>query len=52
MYYYNPDKDRSEQCGWRKVCDEKSPTDSEQNFWGVVTAAFAGFVSIITVVFL
>lgn len=35
--YYRPDQDRSEQCGWKKYCDEHVPTEAEQDFWAVIT---------------
>jgi hypothetical protein len=37
MIHYDPLKDRSEESGWRKVCDEHVPTDEEQDRWGKIT---------------
>jgi hypothetical protein len=39
MYKYDPGKDRSEEYGWKKVCDEHQPTEEEQKFWGNVILA-------------
>ena len=39
MIHYDPLKDRSEESGWRKVCDEHVPTDEEQDRWGKITIA-------------
>jgi hypothetical protein len=33
MVKYDPLKDRSEECGWKKVCDETPPTEAEQQAW-------------------
>jgi hypothetical protein len=43
MVYYNPKLDRSEEMGWRKVCDEPVPTAAEQKFWGNVMIGYAAF---------
>jgi hypothetical protein len=34
MMHYDPSKDRSEEFGWKKVCDEHVPTEEEQRLWG------------------
>jgi hypothetical protein len=48
--HYNPDKDRSKEFGWKKVCDEHIPTEEEQRYWGnviiIFTLAFAGLTLI------
>ena len=49
--YYDPDKDQSEQFGWRKVCDQQPPPQSEQNFWSGVYILFAGVVNILILAF-
>ena len=33
MVKYNEEQDRSEEFGWRKVCDEHVPTEEEQQAW-------------------
>ena len=41
MYvYYDESKDRSEEFGWKKYCDEQVPTEEEQVFWGNVIFTF------------
>ena len=35
--YYDPDKDRSEEFGWKKWCEEQKATEEEQNRWGKIT---------------
>jgi hypothetical protein len=37
MIKYDPAKDRSEEAGWKKWCDEHVPTDEEQDRWGKIT---------------
>jgi hypothetical protein len=32
--YYDPNQDRSEEFGWKKVCDEQKATEEEQDRWG------------------
>lgn len=41
---YDPDKDRSEEFGWKKVKDEYVPTEQEQDAW-------AGYILWLVVVF-
>ena len=36
MIYYDSNKDRSEEFGWKKVKDEQIPTEQEQNRWGII----------------
>lgn len=47
---YNSAKDRSEEFGWKRVCEEHVPTDQEQEFWGnlsmVLTLLLAAFTII------
>jgi hypothetical protein len=50
MIKYDPTKDRSEEFGWKKVCDEHCPTEEEQNRWGVIMVIFS--IGIIVVSFL
>lgn len=33
MIKYDPQKDRSEECGWTRFEDETPPSDAEQNTW-------------------
>jgi len=35
--YYDPDKDRSEEFGWKKVCDESKATPEEESLWTKIT---------------
>lgn len=49
MVTYDPTKDRSEEYGWKKVCDEHLPTEQEQQFWGNVTLAVGLFLATVTV---
>jgi hypothetical protein len=44
MVYYDPKLDRSEEFGWKKVCDEAVPTAEEQKFWGNVMIGYAVFM--------
>ena len=37
---YDPDKDRSEQMGWKKVQDETPPSAAEQDAWARYTLWF------------
>ncbi len=34
---YDPDKDRSEEFGWKKIQDETQPTEQEQDAWAGYT---------------
>ncbi len=52
LMHYNPDQDRSEQCGWTKFCDESVPTESEQDFWGGISVMFALAIGAAALVFL
>lgn len=38
---YDSANDRSEEFGWKKVCDEHVPTEQEQLFWSKIWAATA-----------
>lgn len=49
MVTYDPKKDRSEECGWKKVCDEHVPTEEEQHRWGNITLLASVGLAIITV---
>ena len=40
MVKYDPLKDRSEECGWKKVQDEVKPTEAEQDAWARYTLWF------------
>jgi len=50
MVHYNPKLDRSEEFGWKKVCDEHIPTAAEQKFWGRVTVVFAVVVAALVLI--
>ena len=40
LMIYDPAKDRSEEFGWKKLCNEHVPTEQEQDFWAMrLTAA-------------
>ena len=43
MIQYDSNKDRSEEFGWKKVKDEKRPTEQEQeqNRWGKILVIFS-----------
>ena len=41
MVHYDPQLDRSEEFGWKKVCDEHVPTEQEQLFWGNIMIGYA-----------
>jgi len=43
MVHYDPKLDRSEEFGWKKVCDESVPTEQEQEFWGNIMIGYALF---------
>ena len=34
---YDSDRDRSEEFGWSKVCNERVPTEQEQSAWATYT---------------
>jgi hypothetical protein len=51
MIHYDPLKDRSEEFGWRKVCDEHVPTDEEQDRWGKITFVVAVCLAVWTLLF-
>jgi hypothetical protein len=40
MVKYDPLKDRSEECGWKKVQDETPPTEQEQQAWAAYALWF------------
>jgi hypothetical protein len=44
MVQYDPQKDRSEEFGWKKVCDEHQPTEAEQHRWGMIIIVFSAFL--------
>lgn len=48
---YNPANDRSEECGWKKVCDEHVPTEAEQLFWSKVWGVTAVALIALAVMF-
>jgi hypothetical protein len=50
MIYYDPNKDRSEEFGWKKVCDERIPSEEEQDRWGFITVIFC--IGVIVIGFL
>jgi hypothetical protein len=52
MIRYDSSKDRSEEFGWKKVCDEHVPTEEEQRFWSNVIIVFAVSLIGITLIFL
>jgi len=52
MIRYDSSKDRSEEFGWKKVCDEHVPTEEEQRFWSNVIIVFAASLIGITLIFL
>jgi hypothetical protein len=52
MVRYDSSKDRSEEFGWKKVCDEHVPTDEEQRFWGNAMIIFALAFAGLTLIFL
>ena len=43
--FYDPDKDRSEEFGWKKWCDERKPSEEEQNRWSKISALVAAKVA-------
>jgi hypothetical protein len=47
MLIYNSTKDRSEEAGWKKVCDEHVPTEEEQNRWSNIVIVFTLLISVI-----
>ena len=47
MSCYDATKDRSEEFGWKKNCDEYRPTEEEQDRWAKITLIFAGVLVII-----
>jgi hypothetical protein len=50
MVHYDPKLDRSEEFGWKKVCDEAVPTEAEQKFWGRITVVFAVVVAALVLI--
>jgi hypothetical protein len=48
MVRYDPLKDRSEQCGWPRVCDETPPTQAEQDTWAAYTLWFVVVFCVVT----
>jgi hypothetical protein len=40
MVYYNTSKDRSEEFGWKKVCDEHIPSKEEQTKGSILILSF------------
>jgi hypothetical protein len=51
MLHYDPKLDRSEEFGWKKVCDEHVPTAAEQEFWGRVTVVFTVALAALALIF-
>lgn len=47
---YDPTKDRSEEFGWKKVCDEHVPTEEEQTFWGKIILLVSIKLSFLTLI--
>ena len=45
---YDSDKDRSEDMGWKKICDEHVPTAAEQDAWAGYTLWFVVVFCIVT----
>ena len=43
--YYNSNLDRSEEFGWKKLCDEHVPTEDEQDRWGTRLILAASILS-------
>jgi hypothetical protein len=50
MVHYDPKLDRSEESGWKKVCDEAVPTEAEQAFWARVTVVFAVTAAVLALI--
>jgi hypothetical protein len=43
MIHYDPKLDRSEEFGWKKVCDEHVPTEEEQDLWSRIMIGYVAF---------
>jgi hypothetical protein len=41
MVQYDPNKDRSEEFGWKKICDQHISTEEEQDRWGKILVIFS-----------
>lgn len=52
MVKYDPQQDRSEQCGWPRVQDETPPSDAEQAAWAGYTLWFTVAFCLFTVIWL
>jgi bacteriorhodopsin len=48
MVKYDPLKDRSEACGWKKVQDETPPSEAEQAAWARYTMWFVVVFCLVT----
>ena len=48
MVKYDPLKDHSESCGWKKVQDETPPCEAEQAAWAGYTLWFVVVFCVIT----
>lgn len=48
--YYDSRKDRSEECGWKKVEDEAQPTEQEQDEWAEYTLWFVVVFCLVTMI--
>ena len=48
MVKYDPLKDRSESCGWKKVQDETPPSAAEQAAWVTYILWFVAVFCVVT----
>ena len=49
MVHYDPDKDQSEKYGWKKVRDERVPTEEEQDRWGKIAIVISAKLAMIPI---
>ena len=49
MVYYDTSKDRSEEFGWKKVCDEHIPSEKEQNVGSILILSFTVGIILISI---
>jgi hypothetical protein len=49
MVYYNTSKDRSEEFGWKKVCDEHIPSKEEQTKGSILILSFTVGIILISI---
>jgi len=47
---YRPDLDRSEEAGWKKYCEERQPTEQEQQRWSSIYLAICLLFASVNVV--